>query len=183
MTALYLTFLIVGLAIFVVSMFADLGHDLDFHADHPGDLGGQELGEDSPGLFSIRTISAGLAGFGVVGLTTTLYWAWPVWAQLLGGFVVGFLFMLAAYGIMKAFYSQQAGKPITAHDTLGKNATITIGAGKQGIAQCNVDNRYYPCIVTNQKEDDLPLRLHEQVKVVSLSGSGDTLIVEKLNTY
>jgi len=177
MTALYLTFLIVGLAIFVVSMFADLGHDMDFHVDHPGDLGGQELGEDSPGLFSIRTISAGLAGFGVVGLTTTLYWAWPIWAQLLGGFIVGFLFMLVAYGIMKAFYSQQAGVPTTATNTVGKNATITIGAGKQGIAQCNVDNRYYPCILKDGSA--LPLKLHEQVKVVALAGSGDTLIVEK----
>ena len=181
MTALYLTFLIVGLAIFVISMFADLGHDFDFHTGdlHTGDLGGHELGEDSPGLFSIRTISAGLAGFGVVGLTTTLYWNWPVWAQLLGGFVVGFLFMLAAYGIMKAFYSQQAGKPITADTAIGKVASITIGSGKQGIAQCNVDNRYYPCILKD--ESFLPLKLHEQVKVVALSGSADTLIVEKIN--
>jgi len=180
LTAFYLTILIVGLAIFVLSIFADFGHDFDFHTGdiHPGDIGGHDLGQDSPGLFSLRAISAGLAGFGVVGLTTTLYLNWPIWAQLLGGIGVGFLFTYLAYLMMKVFYSQQAGKPASTDTTVGKFATITIGAGKQGIAQCNVENRYYPCILNDINA--LPLKLHEQVKIVSVSGSGDTLIVEKI---
>jgi len=184
MLTLYTIFSVVGLAIFVIAIFGnfdhsfDFGHDMDFHIEvggHDFHIGGHDVhGVDSPGLFSIRTVSAFLAGFGVAGLVSNMFWGWGLGGQVLLGFGAGLLMLIVTYFIMKGFYSQQAGIPLDSNELVGKTAMITTKSGDQGIGECRVENKYYTC-----KEKTLKALLtNESVKVVeAIEG---TLIVEKV---
>lgn len=184
MTALYLTLLVLGLAVFVLAMFSGFDHDVhfdfahDFHFDFAGhhfDFGHHDVGSstDSPGLFSIRTISALFAGFGVSGLLAKLVLDWGIGGQLLLGFGTGFVLAALAYLIMWAMYTQQAGAVKDSSQLVGRNAVVTTGTGSQGIGECRVDNLYY----TFREKTSKDAHLNEIVKVVE--SQPGLLIVEK----
>jgi membrane protein implicated in regulation of membrane protease activity len=186
MTALYVVFLIVGLTIFAISALGIFDHSLEFgHGFEIGhgmdmtqdfDLGHQtvETHTDSPGLFSIRTISAFLAGFGVAGICAKLGFGWGVGLQLLSGFVMAFAFAALAYGIMKVMYNQQGGSVLDTKTLVGKNAVVTVGTGDQGIGECRVDNNHYTC-----REKNNAKLLPNQIGKIVIAEPG-LLIVEKL---
>ena len=192
MLTLYVIFAIVGLAVFAISIFGIIEHDLDighifdfshFDMGHDFDIGHQDIEQhtDSPGLFSIRTISAFLAGFGVAGILAKLVLGWGMGGQLLLGFIFAFALAAIAYLIMKLMYSQQGGDVVDATKLVGKSGVITTPTtSDQGIGECRVDNRYYTCRVKG-KSDVLVsgvLLINETVKVVeSVEGM---LLVEKL---
>jgi membrane protein implicated in regulation of membrane protease activity len=172
MTGLYLTFLILGLLVFVVAIFGNFDHDFghDFHiGDH--DLHGDM---DQPGLFSIRTISAFLAGFGVSGLVAKLSLGWGVGGQLFLGFFSGLAMAALVFLIMKAFMSQQAGTVKDSKDLVGKTAIVTTGVGTQGIGECRVENNHY----TFREKNGATLLPNEVAKVVEAEVG--LLVVEKI---
>ena len=175
MTILYLALIILGLAVFALSAFGGVDHDFDL-GHHDFDLGHHDLDghADSPGLFSIRTISALFAGFGVSGLLAKLVLNWGVGGQLLLGFGTGIAFAALAWLIMYAFYTQQAGAVKDATTLIGKSAVVTTGTGDQGIGECRVDNFYF----TFREKGNTPVALNEIVKVVEAETG--LLIVEKL---
>ena len=168
MQSLYLTLMLIGLAIFVIAIFFDFGHhDFDFgHHDFDHADG------DSPGLFSIRTISAFLAGFGVSGLVA-INLQWGVIGQLAFGFFTGFALAAISYGIMYLFYKQQGWKLTDSSKLSGMTGLVTTATGKQGIGEATVDGKYF----SFREKTNQPLILGDKVKVIeSVEG---TLIVEK----
>jgi len=175
MTALYLTFLILGLAVFVLAIFGNLDHDFstDFGHDLSGahDLHGDV---DHPGLFSVRTISALFAGFGVSGLCAKLLLNWGIGGQLFLGFGTGLALAAISYLIMYAFYSQQAGAVSDSSELVGKSAIVTTGVGGQGIGECKVENKHY----TFREKNGLKLQSNEIAKVVETEVG--LLIIEKV---
>lgn len=191
MTALYVVFSILGLAVFCFSIFGLVEHEFDFSGfdhdfgfdmSHDFDIGHQDIEShtDSPGLFSIRTISAFLAGFGIAGILAKLVLNWGIGGQLLLGFGFAFLLAILAYYIMKIMYNQQGGDVVDSSKLIGKSAVITTPTSIQGIGECRVDNRYYTCRVKGKPDVVVSgdLKINETVKVVeSVEGM---LLVEKL---
>lgn len=176
MTALYITLLLLGLVVFALSAFGGVDHDFDF-GHHDFDFGHHDVDSgnvDSPGLFSVRTISALFAGFGVAGILAKLVLNWGVGGQLLLGFGTGLVFAALAWLIMYAFYTQQAGAVKDATTTIGKTAVVTVGTGDQGIGECRVDNFYH----TFREKNNNKVGLNEIVKVVEAETG--LLVVEKL---
>jgi len=185
MTALYVVFTIVGLAIFAVSALGIFDHDLDFghgleighgmDMSHDFDIGHQAIETHiySTGLFSVRTISAFLAGFGIAGIVTKLLLEWGVGFQLLSGFVMALALAALAYGIMKLMYNQQGGSVRDSRTLIGQTAVVTIGTGDQGIGECRVENNHY----TFREKNNVKLFPNQIGKVV-LSEPG-VLIIEK----
>ena len=185
MTALYLVFLILGLAVFAISIFGLVEHDFDFSGlgygidldmTHDFDLGHQDIEShtDSPGLFSIRTISAFLAGFGLGGILAKLVLEWGVGGQLLLGFVIALSLAAIAYFIMKLMYSQQGGALRDSSELVGKTAVVTTGVGNQGIGECRVENNHY----TFREKNNAKLEPNQVGKVVQAEAG--LLIIEKL---
>jgi len=179
MIGLYVTFLILGLAIFVIAIFGDFA--TDFATDFGHDFGGHDFDSndaadhvDHPGLFSLRTMSALFAGFGVSGLCAKLLLGWGVGGQLFLGFATGFALAALSYGIMYAFYSQQSPEMSDSSELIGKSAVVTTGIGSQGIGECRVDNRHY----TFREKNGLRLYPNEVGKVVKTEVG--LLIVEKI---
>jgi membrane protein implicated in regulation of membrane protease activity len=168
MTVFYIALLILGLTAFAVSAFG-VDHDLDF-GDHDFD----SVHADSPGVFSIRTISSLFAGFGVAGILAKLVFNWGIGGQLLLGFGVGLLFAVLVWLIMYAFYTQQAGSLKDATDLVGKTAVVTTATGDQGIGECRVDNSYF----TFREKTKTPVVKDEIVRVIE--SEAGLLIVEKL---
>jgi membrane protein implicated in regulation of membrane protease activity len=179
MVGFYLVLLFLGLAIFALAIFGNIDHDLsigdhdlggghDFHGDHDTD------GNATPGLFSVRTISALFAGFGVAGLVAKLLLGWGIGGQLLLGFGTGIFLAGVAYLIMLGFYSQQAGGVRDAATFSGKTALVTTATGTQGIGECSIDNFHY----TFREVANNKVYLNEIVKVVS--SQDGLLIVEKI---
>jgi hypothetical protein len=184
MTALYLTFLLLGLTIMLLSILGGVGHHFDFghHFDvghhfglgHHVEISHQGAIQQNPGLFSIRTIAAFITGFGVSGLTSKLILGWGIGGQLALGFATGIVLSILAFGLFVAFYSQQAGDVTDASEFIGKSAVVTIGSGNQGIGECRVGNLYYTCRDKNGKS----FISNEIVKVVEADLG--LLIVEKI---
>lgn len=179
MVGLYLAFLILGLAIFVLAIFGNLDHD--FSTDFGHDFGGHDFDSNDasvhvehPGLFSVRTMSALFAGFGVSGLCAKLLLNWGVGGQLLLGFATGFALAGLSYLIMYAFYAQQSPEMADSSELIGKSAVVTTGIGSQGIGECRVDNRHY----TFREKNGLRLYPNEVGKVVKTEVG--LLIVEKI---
>lgn len=180
MVAFYLVLLFLGLAIFAMAIFANLDHDIsigdhdfsghDLHVSHEGDNNGNM----TPGLFSVRTISALFAGFGVAGLVAKLLLGWGMGGQLILGFVTGIVLAVVAYLIMLGFYSQQAGGVRDASNFIGRTALVTTGTGSQGIGECSIDNQHY----TFREVANNHLYLNEIVKVVKVQDG--QLVVEKV---
>lgn len=169
MVALYVVFLILGLTVFMLALASSIDHDFSTDLGHHDPTSTT----DSPGLFSIRTISAFLAGFGVSGLVAVLQFHWGILGQLAFGFTTGFALAAMTYGIMYAFYTQQGWKLTDSKTFNGMSAIITTQSGTQGIGECKVDNRYYSC----KEKTNQPLLINDAVKVLeSLEG---VLIVEK----
>lgn len=175
MTALYITLLILGLVVFALSAFG-MEHDFDF-AHHDFDFGHHDFDSghsDSPGLFSIRTISALFAGFGVSGILAKLVLNWGIGGQLLLGFGTGIFLAALVWLIMYLFYTQQAGAVKDASQLVGKTGVATTATGDQGIGECRVDNSYF----TFREKTNKPVSQNEIVRVVE-SETG-LLVVEKL---
>lgn len=172
MAALYIVFALVGLVVFALAIFGNLDHDFDHHFD----FGSHDLDTnmDSPGLFSLRTISAFLAGFGVSGLLAKWVLGWGVVGQVFLGTFTGVALAALAFGIMYAMYKQQAGTPTDSATLTGKTAVVTTATGGQNIGECRVDNKYYTCREISNKT----LSLNETVKVNS--SVGGLLVVEKI---
>lgn len=172
MAALYIVFALVGLVVFALAIFGNFDHNFDHHFD----FGGHDLDTnlDSPGLFSLRTISAFLAGFGVSGLLAKWVLNWGLFGQIFIGFVTGIALAALAFGIMYVMYKQQAGVPTDSATLTGKTAIITTATGSQNIGECRVDNKYYTCREVSNKS----LSLNDAVKVNS--SVGGLLVVEKL---
>jgi membrane protein implicated in regulation of membrane protease activity len=172
MAALYIVFALVGLVVFALAIFGNLDHDFDHHFD----FGGHDLDAnlDSPGLFSLRTISAFLAGFGVSGLLAKWVLGWGIFGQLFLGLFTGVAFAALAFGLAYILYKQQAGTPTDSASLAGKVATVTVATGSQKIGECRVDNKYYTCREMTNKS----LSLNETVKVNS--SVGGLLLVEKI---
>ena len=171
MITLYTIFLIVGLTVFLLALLGNVEHDLG----HIFDITHHDFDHahgDSPSLFSIRTISAFLAAFGVSGLTAiSLHWGIP--GQLAIGFGSGIVLAAVAYGIMYIFYSQQGWKLTDSRNFVGMQAVITTAPGSQGVGECKIDNKYYSC----KEKTNQHLLFNDTVKIVeSVEGM---LIVEK----
>lgn len=191
MLAFYLTLLILGLTIFIMAIFGNLDHDFsvgdhDFSiGDHDFDTdsdfsGDHDLSHDaeahtaSPGLFSVRTISALFAGFGLAGIIAKLVLEWGIGGQLLLGFGAGLVLAGVAYLIMWGFYSQQAGGVRDAATLIGKVAVVTTGIGSQGIGECRVENNHY----TFREKNGVKMQPNEVGKVIE--SEVGLLIVEKV---
>lgn len=171
METLYVIFLIISLLVFIIAIFGDfdfMNTDIDInYPDIDADL------TDSPGLFSVRTISAFMAGFSISGLIAMHSYHWGIIGQLSLGFGTGIVFALIAYLIMYILYKQQGGELTDSSKFTGMNAIITTATGSQGIGECKVNNKYYTC----KESDDLPLFLNETVTIKLVIGS--MLIVKK----
>jgi len=189
MVSLYLVFALFGITIFVLSIFGLHGGDvhdglshISFGHDGIGhnDLGHHEIGNSennlatSPGLFSLRTISAFLAGFGSSGLAA-YFIGWHLTGQVILGFSTGIILALIAFGIMKLMYTQQAGVVNDSANLVGKSGVITVSSGDQGIGEIHIENMYYTCKEKTSKS----LGFNQVVKVIE--SQNGLLIVEKVN--
>jgi membrane protein implicated in regulation of membrane protease activity len=174
MIALYVTFSVVGILIFALSIFGGLEHEIDL--SHSMDFAHHDLGDhgDHPGIFSVRTIAAFLAGFGVSGLTSKVFLNWGIGGQLALGFGTGLALAGFAILVMRLIYSQQCGSIKDANTLVGKTAIISISSGEQGIAECLADNYYYSC---KEKNNDA-LRKNDSTRIVEVQPG--MLIVEKI---
>jgi di/tricarboxylate transporter len=172
MAALYLVFLILGLTVFALAIFGDFDHDLGQHFD----FGHHDVDNytDSPGLFSVRTISAFLAGFGTSALIAKWVFEWGTLGQVLLGFGTGLLLAAIAFLLMWAFYKQQSNTLTDSDSLAGKSGLITTATGSQHIGEVKVDNKYFSC----KEKDSKILQINDVVKV--LYAVQGTLVVEKL---
>jgi len=177
---LYIVLAAVGMLFLMISIFTGGEADLDLNVgDADFDVSDAESGSDSVAIFSIRTLSTFLLGFGIAGWTV-MRGDGGVFAQLLAGFGAGLAISFLYFLVMKGMYAMQGSSMATTKDLIGKQGTITIPTTKTGIAQVRLatvsGNSEYTCKEVKGRK----LKQNDTVTVITADMGIGTLVVEKV---
>jgi hypothetical protein len=177
MTTFFLTCAALGGGVLVVQLVLSLLGLADHHAHIPG--AGHDLHEGLD-LFSVRTLAAGLAFFGVGGLASAaLVGGWlaiPV-ALVLGG-ALGFGAMLGVAAATRAMLKFEDDGTVRIESAVGVSGDVylTIPAGRAGLGKVHVavQNRLmeYPAVTPHGSS----LPTGARILVVDIAAP-DTLVV------
>lgn len=152
----------------------DLPHGVD--VDHPD----MEAHSSGLGMLSVKTVTAFMVGFGWTGVILLGYGA-PVLVAILGATVVGFVFLVLVFYLMKAIYGLSDSGTVDERNAAGKAGTVYIPvAGKRagtGQVQVVIQGRLreMPCVT--DAEGTLPTGTPVRVTKVL---DGGTALVERM---
>lgn len=176
---IYLIFAILGAFVLLISVFGGDHHlELATDAHDIHDLNTESSTDnDSPKVLSLRTLASFLLAFGVAGIIC-VYLGKDVWAQIIWGFIAGFLMVGLVYGIMRVFYSQQGFSTFDVTSLIGSNCSVIIGSTLSGIASARVltpdGAKEYTCKEINNNK----LERNDVVTIKAVQDS--TLMVSKI---
>jgi hypothetical protein len=168
--ALFSSFL--QILMFLGSIFG-AGHDFDHdvHADGAGAGSGAQI-------LSVRTLVAGMVGFGWAGVLMLQNGAEPPLA--IGAAVVcGLLFMLMVFGVMRFLFSMRADGTLDYRNAVGVTGRVyvTIPARRAGTGQVEIMLQGRLIMATAETEALRPLSPQSPIRV-SAAQSDNTLMVE-----
>jgi hypothetical protein len=158
---------------------ADISMVHDFQHDTGTDSDGLE-GSFFVGYFTIRNMIAFLLGFSWGGLVFTGQQISKLWV-ILGGTIIGLVFVIAVMGIMKGLSKLISSGTISLNEALGKEGTVAIMIpGKmKGRGKVNVSIRGKLMDLAAISREEETLKRGQQVKIIDLSN--EQLIVEKIS--
>ena len=178
MQILYIALFFVGAILLLVSILGgdvDGGVELDV-GDPDFDVSSAEVGADSPSVFSFRTISVFLLGFGAAGWVV-LRNGGSVTSQILWSLAVGLVFGALYFLVMKFMYSMQGSSTTSVSSAVGKTGIVIVPTTSTGIAQVKVKTDVGMSEYVCKEKDGKELHENDTVKVVS--SSAGVLVVEK----
>ena len=167
---------LVYLGLFIFSaVFAALafifGHDHDADHDVDHDVGGHDLGEGMPSLFSGRVLSLFLLGFSGMGLIASTAWQMRAGLSALCGLGFGVVLGGVAYAFIAIFYRSQASSMVDASDYAGLDARVTSNIPAGGTGEITVAVKGQLKTVFASSTDGAAIPEGKQVKIVSMSGA------------
>jgi len=155
----------------------EIGVDPDLQHDVGGDLDA-DAGSFFLGYFTIRNLIAFLLGFSWGGLVFVEQGLSKFWV-VLGGTIIGLVFVAAVMAIMKGLSNLMSSGTITLKEAVGKEGTVTIMVpGKmEGKGKVNVSIRGKLMDLAAITREEETLKRGQQVKIVALSN--EQLVIEK----
>jgi len=168
--ALFATFL--QILMFLGSILG-AGHDFDHDVRADGANGGT-----GAQILSVRTLVAGMVGFGWAGVLMTQSGAEP--ALAIGAAVVcGVLFMLMVFGVMRFLFSMRADGTLDYRNAVGVTGKVyvTIPPRRTGTGQVEIMLQGRLITATAATDASAPLSPQSPVRV-SAAQSNNTLLVE-----
>jgi membrane protein implicated in regulation of membrane protease activity len=173
---LYLIMALAGMVILVLSIFGGDADGLDLEVgDVDFDISDAEVGNDSVSLFSIRTLSTFLLGFGIAGWLT-VKGEYTLTVQLITGFLSAFLITLLYFFVMKGMYSMQGSSMVSSIDMIGKRGVINVPTTSTGIAQMKINTNAGFHEYTVKEHENKKLNQNDLVEVISDLGGGNLLV-------
>lgn len=172
------TFYIVSIILTVLSLLGSLfGGDLDGDVDVDLNAELDDLGDvDSPRVFSLRTISAGLLAFSIGG-GIMYYNGYGLGVQMLTGIPSALAFGVIMWYVTKFIYSMQSSTDVTMKSLIGKTATVTIGTSKTGTSQVKIDTSNGAKEFIVKEKNNRKLKVTDEVKLSERLGN--MFVVEK----
>lgn len=166
----------IGAVILVLSLIGlDTEVELDI-GEANFDISDAEVGVDSPGYFSMKTMASFLVAFGIAAYIT-ISKGGGIPLQILAGFGSGLMVSGLYFLVMKGMYAMQGDSSVSVETLIGKEAIVTTPTVGSGILQvrfmAGVVNEEY----TAREVNNVKLIQNEKVKVLSVSGG--ILTVEK----
>ena len=124
----FVSMLIIGVGLLAVSLFAGEVSDL------VGGGGDGDLTGDGLSWVSLTTVSIGLIGFGVVGLTATRYT--EGWTSVLIGIIAGVVFVvIIRQFVLLPLMRQQSNSQLIINSYVGRTASVVITIPSGGWGQ------------------------------------------------
>ncbi len=162
---------VLQILMFLGSLFG-AGHDMDHDVHTDGASGGT-----GAQILSVRTLVAGMVGFGWAGVLVAPN-ASPVVAIFAASFC-GILFMLMVFGVMRFLFSMRSDGTLDYRNAVGVTGRVyvTIPARRVGTGQ--VEIMLQGRLIMASAETDAPVPLSPQSPIrVSAAQSDNTLLVE-----
>jgi membrane protein implicated in regulation of membrane protease activity len=161
---------------------ADVSHDMPADVSHDGSVEhtGAETHSTGLSVISIRTVVAFFVGFGWAGVAAG-GGRLSVLASLLIAIIVGIIFVLVVFYLMKGIYSLSEAGNIDLRNAVGQSGTVylPIPARGHGTGQIQVvvqgRLRELPAVT----DEDQPLPSGTHVRVVNIMGES-TMLVRKV---
>ena len=173
-----LKFVYLGLFIFS-AVFAVLafifGHDTDTDHDVGHDIGGHDLGEGIPSIFSGRVLSLFILGFSGMGLIATYGLEWGAVGSISLGLVGGVVLGAIAWGLMAFFFREQASSMATSDDYVGLDARVSSNIPAGGAGEISVSVKTQLKTIFATAADGAAIPEGRTVKIVSMSGATATV--------
>lgn len=166
----YIACAIIGGILTLISLF---GHDFGDHDfDHGGDVDGH--GDDSPGIFSFRTLVVFLTTFGIVGMVCTYYGLSPIFVILLS-MVSGACLGTLTWWMMSLAMKQQANSMMNLDSIVGLSAVVTTTIPINGVGEIALQFNSQRKHITAKSELNNSISENTSVKIVSY-GSGVAVV-------
>lgn len=139
------------------------------------DISDAEVGVDSPGYFSMKTMATFLVAFGVAAYIT-ISKGGGIPAQIGFGFLSGLGVSFLYFLVMKGMYAMQGDSSVSGNQLIDKVAIVTTPSVGTGICQIRfmagtVNEEY-----TAREVNGVKLKQNDQVKVVANSGGMLTVV-------
>lgn len=161
---------ILGLILTLVSIFA--GHDGDISADH--DVG-VDHDSDSASIFSFRSITVFLTGFGSAGAIAT-YYKMSMMASSMIGVLTGILFAAVAWKLMSMVMGQQASSTINLDTLVNQTGVVTTSIAENVMGEVMVEIGGQRKYVHARASVAIPE--HTPVKIIEVNSG--VLVVQKI---
>ncbi len=170
--ALFVICGVLGLILTLVSLFA--GHDGDISADH--EVGGDH-GSETASIFSFRSITVFLTGFGAAGGIATHYGMSMMVSSIIG-VLVGVFFAGIAWKLMTMVMSQQASSTINLDTLVNQSGVVTTSISENGMGEVMVEISGQRKYVHARSNSNTPIPEHTSVKILEVSAG--VLVVQKV---
>lgn len=158
---------------------AEVDADVDADLGGAGDVGHGDAGGS---VFSVRSLSAFLAGFGWAGVAA-LQAGWSVGAATLAALAVGGLFMGGILALMRALMGLRDSGTLDYHNAIGQVGTVylAVPAAMAGPGRIEVHVQGRLAVVEAFTRAPRPLAARERVRVTDVLDQ-TTLVVEPLES-
>lgn len=151
----------------ILTLFSLFGHDFgDYDFDHDGEI--DVHGDNSPGIFSFRTLVVFLTTFGIVGVICTYYGLSPHFVVLLSMISGAFLGTLT-WWIMSLAMKQQVNSVMNLDSIIGKTAIVTTTIPINGVGEIALQFNNQRKHITAKSKSDETIKEHSPVKIIDYS--------------
>lgn len=167
-------------AVFLILSLIGLDGEVDIEIGEADfDISDAEVGVDSPGYFSMKTMATFLVCFGVAAYVTT-FKGMGIPMQLVNGFLAGLVVSFLYFLVMKGMYAMQGDSSVSGATMLGKTAIVTTPTVGSGIAQVKFTSGGLNEEYTAREMNNVKLKINETVKVVSSNGGVLMVVKQKI---
>ena len=173
---LQIVYLVLFIFAVVFSVFSFIfGHDHDVDHDVSTQIGGHDLGEGMPSLFSARVISLFLLGFSGMGLIATHAWQFGATLSSLCGIGFGVLLGGLAYAFTALFYREQSSSIATSEDYADLEGRVASNIPPGGTGEIAVVVKGQLKTIFAVSADGTAIPEGRTVKIVSMAGAVATV--------